>query len=53
MDDGLCINHSPDDVLTKLNGYMILKPESVRNIDMYLGTKSKLIQLNDRSGHGQ
>ena len=43
VDDTLCIHHDPDDVLNKLNGYVPLKPGSVRSPDMYLGMKLNCI----------
>ena len=47
VDDILCIHHNPDDVLNKLNGYVPLKPRSVRSPDMYSGTKQKTMQLHN------
>ena len=47
VDDILCINHYPDDVLNKLNRYVPLKSGSVGSPDMYLGTKLKHIQLHN------
>ena len=47
VDDILCIHHDPDDVLNKLNGYMLLKPGSVGSPDMYLGTKLKCMQIHN------
>ena len=45
VDNFLCIHHNPEDVLNKLNGYMLLKPDSVMSPNMYLGTKLKCMQL--------
>ena len=42
MDDILCIHHDPNDILNKLNGYVPLKPGSIRSPDMYLGIASGL-----------
>ena len=37
VNDILCIHHSLENVLKKLNGYISLKPGSVGSTDMYLG----------------
>ena len=47
VDDILCIHHDPDDVLNKLNGYVMLKPGSFGSPDMYLGTKLKCMLLHN------
>ena len=47
VDDILCIHHNLVDTLNKLNRYVPLKPESVRNPEMYLGTKLKHMQLHN------
>ena len=47
VDDILCIHNDPDDILNILNGYVPLKPGSVRSPDMYLGTKLKCMQLHN------
>ena len=47
VDDILCIHHNSDNVLNKLNGFMPLKPGSVRSPNMYLGTKLKCMQLHN------
>ena len=47
VDDILCIHHDPDDVLNKLNGYVLLKPSSVGSPNIYLGTKLKCMQLHN------
>ncbi len=41
VDDILCIRHSPMSVISKINGYLPLKPSSVGNPDIYLGAKLK------------
>ena len=41
VDNILCIHYDSDNVLNKLNGYMPLKPTSVRSPNMFLGTKPK------------
>ena len=41
VDDIVCIRHDPGDVLNKLNGYVPLKPRSVKSHNMYLGSKLK------------
>ena len=47
VDDIFCIHHDPYDVLNKLNGYVPLKPGSVRIPMMYLCTKLKYMQLHN------
>ena len=47
VDDILCINHKLSNLLNKLNGYMLLKPSSVRSPNMYSGTKLKQMQLHN------
>ena len=47
VDDILCICHDTDDVLSKLNGYVPLKPGSVKSPNMHLGTKLKYLQLHN------
>ena len=47
VDDILCIHHDLDDVLNKLNRYVLLKPGSVSSFDMYLVTKLKCMQLHN------
>ena len=47
VDDILCIHLDPDDVLTKLNGYVLLKCRSVGSPKMYLGIKLKHMQLHN------
>ncbi len=41
IDDILCIHHDPMSVMKEINGYLPLKPSSVGNPDIYLGTKLK------------
>ncbi len=41
VDDILCIHHNPMTVMNKINGYLPLKPSSVRDPDIYLGAKLK------------
>jgi hypothetical protein len=41
VDDILCIHHDPMSVMKEINGYLPLKPSSVGNPDIYLGTKLK------------
>ena len=45
MDDILCIDHDPDHVLNKMNGYVLLKLISVGSSNKYLGRKLKCMQL--------
>ena len=47
VDDILCIYHDQDNVLNKLNMYLMLKPGSVGSPDMYLDTKLKSMQLHN------
>ena len=47
MDHILCIQHDPDSLLNKLNGYVPFKPRSIRSPDIYLGMKLKCIQLHN------
>ena len=46
VDGILCIHHDHDNVLNKMNGYVPLKPGSVRNSTMYLSTKCQHMQLD-------
>ena len=39
VDDILCIHHNAESVLTKVDKYFNLKPVSVRETYMYLGSK--------------
>jgi hypothetical protein len=45
VDDILCIHHDPMSVMNEINGYPPLKPSSVSNPDIYLGSKLKQTQL--------
>ena len=47
MDDVVCIHNDPDDVLNKLNCFVLLKYCLVGSSDMYLGTKLKHMQLHN------
>ncbi len=35
LDDILCIHDDPDLILTQIDKYFLLKPNSVRELDMY------------------
>jgi hypothetical protein len=48
VDDILCIHHDPMSVMNEINGHLPLKPSSVGNTDIYLGTKLKQTQLLNR-----
>jgi hypothetical protein len=45
VDDILCIHHNPMSVMNEINGYLPLKPSSVGDPNIYLGTKLKQTQL--------
>jgi hypothetical protein len=45
VDDILCLYHAPMTVLERINGYMPLKPSSVGDPDIFLGTKLRQTQL--------
>ncbi len=45
VDDILCIHHDPMSVMNEINKYLPLKPSSVGDPDIYLGTKLKETQL--------
>jgi hypothetical protein len=45
VDDILCMHHDPMTILARINGYMPLKPSSVGDPDIYLGTKLKQTRL--------
>ncbi len=47
VDDILCIDDDPDSILTQINKYFPLKPDSVCEPDVYLGAKLKLMQLEN------
>jgi hypothetical protein len=48
VDDISCIHHDAMPVLDKLNQYYTLKPSSIGNPSMYLGTKLKLMQMSNQ-----
>ncbi len=48
VDDILCIHHDPMSVMGKINKYLSLKPSSVGDPDIYLGTKLKETRLPNR-----
>ncbi len=41
VDDILHIHHDPMSVMNEINGYLPLKPSSVGDPDIFLGTKQK------------
>ncbi len=43
----LCIPENPKPLITQINKYFQLKPESVGESDVYLGAKLKLVQLDN------
>ncbi len=45
VDDILCIHHDPMSVMGEINKYLPLKPSSVGDPDIYLGTKLKETRL--------
>ncbi len=47
VDDILCIHNDPNSVLSQIDKYFLLKPESVGEPDVYLGAKLKLMQLEN------
>ncbi len=47
IDDILCIHHDTMPVLDKIDKYFTMKPSSVGNPSMYLGTKLKLTQMSN------
>jgi hypothetical protein len=47
VDDILMMHHDPMTILDKINKYMLLKPSSVGNPDIYLGKKLRQICLKD------
>ena len=46
VNDILCLHHNDDSVLTKVENYFKLKPDSVGEIDMYLGAKVRQMKLD-------
>ena len=47
VDDILCIHHDTKSVLAKVDKYFQLKPDSIRDPDMYLGDKSAPMKLDN------
>jgi hypothetical protein len=47
VDGILCIHHDPMSVMGEINKYLPLKPSSVGDPDIYLGTKLKETRLTD------
>ncbi len=47
VDDILCIHNDPNAVLAQIDTYFPLKPDSVDKLDVYLGVKLKLMQLEN------
>jgi hypothetical protein len=47
VDDILCVHHGPMSVLNLINGCMPLKPSSVCDPDIYLGTNLKMTRLDN------
>ena len=47
VDDILVLHHDSMSVLTKIDRFMKLKPDSVGDPDIYLGAKLKLMQLDN------
>ena len=47
VDDILCIHHDPEPVLQRLDKYFKFKPGSVGDPDFYLGSKLKMMELED------
>ncbi len=47
VDDILCIHDDPDSILTQIDKFFLLKPDSVGEQDVYLGAKLKLMQLEN------
>ena len=47
VDGILCIHHDAMTVLRKINDYMKLKPSSIGDPDIYLGTKLKQVKLDN------
>ncbi len=42
VDNILCVHHDNMSVLNVINGYMPLKPSSIGDLDIYLGTKLEM-----------
>ncbi len=47
VDDILCIHNDPDSVLSQIDQYFPLKPDSIGELGIYLGAKLKLMQLEN------
>ncbi|KAL7463856.1 hypothetical protein ACHAXS_004207 [Conticribra weissflogii] len=47
VDDILCKHYDPDLILTQIDKYFPFKPDSVGELDVYLGAKLKLMQLEN------
>ena len=47
VDDIMVIDHDPMPILEDINRFMLLKPDSVGDPDIYLGAKLKLVQLEN------
>ena len=47
VDDILCIHHYFESVLTKVDKYFKLKPDSIREPDMYLGDNVRPMKLEN------
>ncbi len=47
VDDILCIHDDPDSILTQIDKYFLLKPDSIGESDVNLGAKLKLMQLKN------
>ena len=47
INDILCIYYDPELVLQRLDKYFKFKPGSVGNLDFYLDSKLKIIELED------
>ncbi len=45
--DILCIHDDPNSILTQIDEYFPLKPDSLHELDIYLGAKLKLKQLEN------
>ncbi len=46
----MCIHDDPNSMLTQVDKYVMLKPDSVGELDAYLGAKLKLMQLENGFG---
>ncbi len=47
VDDILCIHNDHDAILAQIDKYFLLKPDSVGALNVYLGAKLKLMQLEN------